>query len=71
MLSANRPRKLATGIAKDSTLDCAGLDTRAGTVYVAVEAAAEVWVGLTVTLSGFTPVALPSKYHPPMSVKFP
>lgn len=46
--------------------------TNAGTVYVAegVEAVV-VWLGLTVMLSGFTPVALPSKYHPPMSVNTP
>jgi hypothetical protein len=71
MLSATRPRKLGAGIDKHSTLDCGRLDTRAGTVYVAAEVAVVVWVGVTVTLSGLTPVALPPKYQPPMSVNLP
>jgi hypothetical protein len=63
-----RPRNLGSG--KDSTPERAV--TKAGTVYVAVEVAVGVaWVGVTVMLSGFTPVALPPKYQPPMSVSLP
>ena len=68
MLSPKSPPKLGldTDVAPDNFV------TSAGIVYVAVEAVeAVVWVALTVTLSGSTPVALPPKYQLPMSVKLP
>jgi hypothetical protein len=69
MLST-RPRPRNLGTDTDSTPE--RTVASAGTVYVAVELAVGlVCVGVTVTLSGFTPVALPSRYQPPTSVRFP
>lgn len=42
-----------------------------GRVYVGVVGPDIVLLGLTVILSGFTPVALSPKYHSPISVKTP
>lgn len=57
------------GADRDFALD--SLVTSAGRVYVGVADPDMVLLGLTVTLSGLTPVALPPKYQPPISVKTP